>query len=234
MHEIIYYEQTDSTNQRAKELTSFDHLDTVAAKSQTLGRGRMGRSFFSPSGGLYISVLLSPDKILCPIPLCTFAAAVATSSALSELGRSTQIKWVNDLLYGGKKVAGILTEAVTRDGNAERIIVGIGINLTEPEGGFPKDIKDKAGSLSLSCDPLYLAALIRRGIGVYTSLSAEDVMNEYRARLFMPSGPVTFTNYREDFKKETGRMLGVENDGSLSLLTENGTVSLSSGEILYE
>ena len=233
MQNIIYYESTDSTNQRAKELPSFEHLDTVVAKSQTLGRGRMGRVFFSPSGGLYLSVLLSPEAILCPIPLCTFAAAVATSAALLELGRSTQIKWVNDLLYEGKKAAGILTEAVTRDGRPERIIVGIGINLTEPDGGFPEDIKEKATSLSLSSDPLSLAALIRARIGVYTSLSAEEVMDEYRARLFVPSDPVTFTNYKEDFKKETGRMLGVENDGSLSILTENGTVRLSSGEILY-
>ena len=124
---------------------------TVTARCQTAGRGRMGRSFFSPDGtGLYISILLRPTFHPKDALMITTAAAVATARALEAAGsRNIGIKWVNDLLINGKKIAGILTESSLSMGadSLDFAVLGIGINLLSPSNGFPEEIKDIAGAV---------------------------------------------------------------------------------------
>lgn len=128
----------------------------LLAEHQTGGRGRKGRSFFSPKGmGLYMSLLLHPKAPAGEVYMLTTLAAAATAKALEKIsGKEVQIKWVNDILIGGKKVVGILTESsgTITDGCFDYVIVGIGINVYEPIGGFPEEIRDVAGAVFAEAD----------------------------------------------------------------------------------
>lgn len=148
--DLIYYPTVDSTNRAMRGYMNVaDEGFTIVAGEQTGGRGRMGRNFVSPKGGLYMSVLLKPEKD--NFSLITAAAAVAVTGIIEKnFGVQCGIKWVNDLYYKNKKVCGILAESVFgKDGKPMAVILGIGINLAAPEGGFPDDIKDIAGSMDL-------------------------------------------------------------------------------------
>ncbi|MBQ1490365.1 MAG: biotin--[Blautia sp.] len=143
-----------STNQRAKAALGEGKVEdgaVFAVLSQTQGRGRRGKSFFSPPGtGVYFSVVLRPACSLEEARLCTTAAAAAVSAAIEELyGKVLGIKWVNDLFLEGKKVGGILTEAVTdfEGGDVEAVIVGIGLNIFPPREGYPEELLGIAGSV---------------------------------------------------------------------------------------
>ena len=143
-----------STNQRAKAALGEGQVAdgaVFASLSQTQGRGRRGKSFFSPPGtGVYFSVVLRPNCSLEEARLFTTAAAAAVSSAVEELfGTVLGIKWVNDLFLRGKKVGGILTEAVTgfEAGDVEAVIVGIGLNIFPPMEGFPEELLGIAGPI---------------------------------------------------------------------------------------
>ncbi len=150
---VRLYDSVPSTNQAAKlAAVSGDagHGSLVAALEQTEGRGRRGRSFCSPrEAGLYFSVVLHPGEFLQESLLITTAAAVAVYKAVLEVcGISLGIKWVNDLFKDGKKVCGILTEAMTdfESGNIEFAIVGIGLNLF-PGEEIPEELENIAGAL---------------------------------------------------------------------------------------
>lgn len=139
-----------STNSYLKDLASrgAEEGTVIVAEEQTEGRGRMGRSFFSPSNtGIYISVLLRPKMTASDALLITTAAAVSVAEAIEAVSdKKSEIKWVNDVYIQGKKVCGILTEASFSMENIglEYVIVGIGVNVFHPVGDFPSEIKDIA------------------------------------------------------------------------------------------
>lgn len=143
---IFRYEITDSTNTRAREYAKSERPELPAvfiADGQTSGRGRRGRSFDSESGaGLYISILFKPCGAARDAVKITLRAAVSLCRALrSACGLSAEIKWVNDLLVGGKKLAGILTEGeIDSNGNLEYAVCGIGVNLNSRK--FPPELSD--------------------------------------------------------------------------------------------
>ena len=174
------YDTADSTNNTAKRRAEEGgpQFLCIAADSQTNGRGRLGRIFASPRGsGLYMSVVLRPSVPSEHITLITPASAVILCRAAEELfGISPSIKWVNDLYLGGRKICGILTEAAfSPDGHAEYAVVGAGINMYRPEGGFPPEIADKAGYM-------LEAAQDKR----------KSIADEYRRRCFVIGKRVTF------------------------------------------
>ena len=135
----ILLDSVDSTNLYAKDLARQGEAEgaVVIAGSQNAGRGRRGRSFYSPQGdGLYMSVLLRPTLPACASLTLTTKAAVAVYEALRARGFPCEVKWVNDLLLRGKKVCGILTEGQTNPrGQLAWAVVGIGVNLREPTAG---------------------------------------------------------------------------------------------------
>ncbi|MBQ8381055.1 MAG: biotin--[Clostridia bacterium] len=148
--ELFYYESTDSTNTRAKELARSGREKRDAffiAKTQSAGRGRLGRSFSSAEGGLYLSYLTYPDMPAKDVLLLTVFAAVCVCDTVFETaGIRPGIKWVNDVLISGKKLSGILTEgAFDEIGRLKYAVVGIGVNLYDI--GFPPEISDIAVSL---------------------------------------------------------------------------------------
>ncbi len=149
----IYFSRTiDSTNNHARRLAEDGAPEgtLVISEEQTAGRGRMGRSWISPPGtGIWTSILLRPNIAPPRAALITPLVAVALSRSIREVtGLPTGIKWPNDILIRGKKVAGILTEISTDRAAIRYIIVGIGINVNTSY--FPEEIRGKATSLSLS------------------------------------------------------------------------------------
>ena len=156
-YDFFEYDEIDSTNLEAKRLVAKKSSATkqvFLAKRQTAGRGRLGRSFFSPEEtGLYLSLLLQIDEKLLDTDLITPAAGVAVCRTIDffydEKGKKAnpQIKWVNDIYLNKKKVCGILTEGILnpKEGKISQVIIGIGVNLFEPKTGFPPEIENIAG-----------------------------------------------------------------------------------------
>lgn len=147
--DIVYFTETDSTNTRAKDLAARGAPEgtLVISERQTKGRGRKGRSWFSPSqGGIYTSLILRPSISPSEAPKITLLSAVVVAETLRSLtGLSAIIKWPNDILINGKKIAGILTEMSTEMDSIDHIVVGLGLNVNTPS--FPDDIREKATSI---------------------------------------------------------------------------------------
>ena len=149
-YKVHTVETVKSTNSSVKALAKDGAPEgyVLVASGQTNGRGRLNRVFFSPKGtGLYVSILLRPTFHLSPYAL-TCLSAVALSDTVLEFGVDCGIKWVNDIYVQNRKVAGILVEsAINQDGSFQYAVVGIGVNLFPPEGGFPETIADNAAAL---------------------------------------------------------------------------------------
>ena len=166
----IHYEAVmDSTNRVAKELADAGCKEgtLVLCEQQTAGRGRLGRDWFSPqNSGLYMTLVLKPELSAQSVLPVTMLAALAVRDAISQIaGMEAMIKWPNDILLNGKKVAGILTElSVSSDGQVKWIVVGIGVNVNTRFADFPEDVQDIATSLyferGLECSRLELVRAI--------------------------------------------------------------------------
>ena len=198
-NDIYVFDELDSTNEYAKELTAkgAPHGTVVMARRQSAGKGRLGRSFYSPEGGLYMSVIIRPDFDMSKVGLVTTAAAVAVAEAIDEVAlkeadrddsgcsatREALIKWVNDVYVDGKKVCGILAEGVSTShkktsddaasGNLDAIILGIGINTSTE--GFPEELIEIAGAVTgdYSKDAL-AASIISKVLGYIDEISGSS------------------------------------------------------------
>jgi len=159
--EILFFEQIDSTNieARARALQGAPEGMVILAEAQSQGKGRLGRSWISPAGiNLYLSVILRPAMALERVPMITLMAGIASAKALKRVtGLEVKIKWPNDLLIQGKKVAGILTEA--EPGN-QFIILGIGVNVNWPRAEMPLELQATATSLLAEKGVKFSRALI--------------------------------------------------------------------------
>lgn len=182
---LHFFHSTDSTNKRASALAleGACHGTCVIAGHQTAGRGRLGRSFYSPERqGIYLSVILKPDFDISKAVLITAAASVATSRAIQTVcGVHPQIKWVNDLYLDGKKICGILTEAITdfESGQITNIVAGIGINCSCED--FPDEIQGIAGGIPGSYSKNALAAeVVNQLLDIASNIEARDFIDEYR------------------------------------------------------
>lgn len=220
-------ETVDSTNLRLKEAALAGRACApclLIADGQTAGRGRLGRGFVSPPGdGLYMSMLLDFPPGAAPGQI-TLLAAVAVCRAIEATTSLTpKIKWVNDVFARGKKVCGILAEGV-----GKWVIVGIGVNVRTPPGGFPPEA-GIAGALDQQVDRAELAGRI----GAYLlegmkRLGDPGIAEEYRRRMPLVGRTVTFEKNGE---KRSARVTGVRDDGALLVASERGEEALQSGEI---
>jgi BirA family biotin operon repressor/biotin-[acetyl-CoA-carboxylase] ligase len=231
---IAIYEETESTNLLAKKRFKEDGA-IVLADRQSAGRGRMGRSFFSPRGsGLYMSVSLRPNIPAEKTVFITVAAAVAVSRAIDRLyGINTQIKWVNDIYYKGKKVCGILTEAMFENDNAPHIVVGIGVNVSAPEGGFPEDIKDKASALPDNDNVtrnMLVAEIVNELDEILLELKEKTFLNEYREKSCLTGKKVkVIPVHKEEFEAE---VLEIDDNAHLVIVKDNGEkINLFTGKV---
>ena len=171
---LIVAESVDSTNSelRARAARGAAEGTVVVADEQTAGRGRLGRSWYSPRGlGLYLSILLRPARPARELTRWTLGAAIAACRACVEsAGCAVQIKWPNDLLHGGKKLGGVLGDLRTAGGEPRDLVLGIGLNVSHRAEQFPPQLRDSATSLHLASgretlDRERLAALLLVRLG---------------------------------------------------------------------
>ncbi len=227
------FDTINSTNTEAKKTIQEGLVGDglFVAHNQTEGRGRLGKSFFSPNGGLYMSIVIHPNISLSDATLITPAAAVAVVEAIQNATKKHPlIKWVNDIFIDGKKVCGILTEAVSdfEKGIAKAIIIGIGINVDKVD--FPEELKEIAGSLNCPIDKIQLAAdIFNRLKEICDRLPDKSFMDDYRKYSLILGKTITFNRNGKDYTSIAKNIL---NDGSLEVLTnENQQLILNSGEI---
>lgn len=225
-----------STNGLVKERAEngADEGLVVIADTQSAGRGRLGRSFCSPAGtGLYMSVLLrphfAPEKALS----VTTLAAVAVCRAIERLSdRRAMIKWVNDVYCDGKKVCGILTEAGVSGGVLRYAVLGIGINVNDPTGGFPEDIRGIAASVfgRISADRAALAAAVLDAFfEEYAQLERSTYIQEYISRSCLTGAAILV---RTPVGEEEATALGVDEQCRLRVRYADGREEvLSSGDV---
>ena len=217
-----------NTIMKKRALEENCEYNVLVALKQTSGRGRMGRSFYSPSGsGIYMSVILPLEERKNPLHITT-NAAVAASRVLEKMsGKETKIKWVNDIYIDGRKVAGILTEGV-----GECAVLGIGINVLPPKKGFPEDIKNRAGVVFEIKRKHLREAVLAEFLNEFMNVSREDdafLLQEYQNRSMIIGKEILILGNNGD---EKATALAIDDDYSLVVKKENGeTVSLSSGDV---
>ncbi|MBE7036542.1 MAG: biotin--[acetyl-CoA-carboxylase] ligase [Ruminococcaceae bacterium] len=239
-HSVEYHRCLTSTSDRAKELAQDGGAEgtVILAGTQTAGRGRMGRHFYSPEGsGLYMSILLRPDELRNDPGLLTACGAVAVWQAIYKLANvKTDIKWVNDLYYQQKKLCGILAEGqFNNDGTLAYVILGIGINITRPEHGYDPEIDDKTIALhdfilDRQIEYSALCAAVTEAFGdIYNKLPNLDFLDIYRKQSCVLGQNIT---YLRDGQLHQGKAIAI--DDHARLVIDKGECRkeiLSSGEI---
>lgn len=210
----------------------------LAAVTQTAGKGRRKHAFFSPpDSGLYLSFLLRPDLAAQESLLLTTCAAAAVALAIEDCaGVEAQIKWVNDVFCRGKKVCGILTEAALdlETGGLQYAIVGIGVNLFPPAGGFPANLPEAGAVFASKPQGLegrsqLAGRILNHFFSFYPDLSKKPFFADYRKRSLVLGQPITIL---ERGQTRPAVALDLEEDFSLRVREEDGSVrSLSSGEV---
>lgn len=231
---VKVYKSVESTNTLVKKeiANGLSGNALYIAEEQTAGRGRSGKSFFSPkSSGLYFSCVLHPTVTLAESVNLTSAAAVAVCEAIENTTKKhPRIKWVNDIFIDGKKVCGILTEAVSdfESGSVQAVVVGIGINLTTDS--FPDELKDIASSVGVSVDKSRLVADIYKRLNeLCRQLPDKSFMETYRSYSLVLGNTVYFNRNGKDY---TATATAIHDDGGLEVVTEgNEKMILQSGEI---
>lgn len=211
----------------------------LVARSQSEGRGRSGRSFFSPEGsGLYLSILLRPRITAAQSPLLTAMAAVAAARAAERVsGQEIRIKWVNDLWRKGRKVCGILTEAALdlESGGLQYVVLGPGFNLTEPEGGWPASLREIAGPLFDTTPPpgtraRLAAEFLQQFFALYKAFAPADFLPEYRRRQLLLGQPVELL--MPGRPSQTAWALDIDREARLVVRLADGQITaLAAGEV---
>ena len=237
--DLHVYDAVASTNLVLRDLAAKGAPEgtVVVAARQTGGRGRKGRSFFSPENtGVYVSLLLKPKIAPDDATLITTTAAVAVCEAVEALSdRKAGIKWVNDVFVDGKKICGILTEGSfdMESGQFEYAVLGTGINVYTPADGFPEELRNVAGSVFPAPVPdaknRMIAAYLNSFLALYRDLGGKETIAEYRRRSFVLGKPVTVIAAD---RQTPARALDVDERCRLIVEYEDGRrETLSSGEI---
>jgi BirA family biotin operon repressor/biotin-[acetyl-CoA-carboxylase] ligase len=254
---LYYYPSAGSTNDLASRLARSGATDgtTVVAAAQTAGRGRLGRTWFSPPGaGLYVSIVIrlgvldrrlpgiEPAPAEAPIPLpsrLTLLTGVALAEAVRGVtGLQAEIKWPNDIVFQGRKLAGILAEASARDGAIEHIVIGVGINIQAVE--YPPEIVERASSLehelgrSVERGALLAEFLVNLGQARSAMHRDEDVADwlERWGRL-SPSANGALVEWHAPDGVRRGRTAGLDRDGALLVEANRGTERVMAGEVIW-
>lgn len=230
---VSSFESIDSTNDEARrQATAGESVPAlIIAASQSAGRGRMGRSFYSPADtGLYMSLLLDAGEDMASALKLTTAASVAVAEGIEAVfGVKTGIKWVNDVYIDGKKVSGILCESFVSPSGKRYAVIGIGVNISTKN--FPEELCGIAASITDKESDRYVLALeiSSRLLEFIGELSAPRIMETYRARSIVLGERVVFI---EKGHSETATVKAIEDSGALRVILSDGSERLlCSGEI---
>jgi BirA family transcriptional regulator, biotin operon repressor / biotin---[acetyl-CoA-carboxylase] ligase len=240
--ELRVFDSLESTNKTAKEvaLAEPNHDIVILANEQTAGRGRLGRSFYSPpNAGLYLSILFRPSFDMSHSILITTAAAVAVVRAIEKLSPlNLSIKWVNDIYYNEMKVCGILTEAISdfETGRIGYVVLGIGINCFDV--AYPEELSKIAGSLGGGFSRNQLAAeIINQWNTLLPGIENRSFLDEYRKKSAVLGKEIyIFPAGALEEEATLAQALSIDNDGGLVVRYLSGnkfglTETLSGGEV---
>ena len=236
---VIYFNSLESTNKTAKEVAPVNNEGTVVvAEQQTRGRGRLGREWISPNRkGLYFSVILKPDTDPTKVAKLTLLGAASVNRGLLDLGIQSLIKWPNDIVINGKKVAGILTEMSCELGTINHIIIGIGINVNQSKEEIPYDLRDRATSLLMESGKAInrkelFAAILNRLDQFYMEFLQDENMDgvleicrENSAVIGKDVLVIQGGNSRK------GHVVGINHSGELQVRFDTGLETVFSGEV---
>ncbi len=239
--QILCYAETDSTNTVATKLAEEGAVEgtVVLADAQHRGKGRLGRQWVSPPGvNIYCSVLLRPDILPFEAFELTFLSAVAVARTIERVAKLTpQIKWPNDVLVNGQKVAGLLNEMNAETEKVHFVILGIGVNLNMRRDQFPAELRHPASSLVLeSGTAVDRTAFVRELLvnldGLYQAYLEEGygpVREEWLARCHMIGRTVSVAQQGEPL---VGRVRGIDDSGALLITAADGRVErILSGDV---
>jgi BirA family biotin operon repressor/biotin-[acetyl-CoA-carboxylase] ligase len=238
---IHWFETTDSTQRVARDLARSGGAEgtVVVAEQQTAGRGRLGRQWHSPRGvNLYCSIVLRPPLPPAAVPQLALVVGVGVAAAVVETtGAAARIKWPNDVLVDGRKVAGILTEMESEIDRVHHVIAGIGVNLNAPRGAFPKALRDKATSLLVATArrvdrarfTATLLAAVEARYGRYLQAGFAGVRSEWESYSCLTGRTVRVVTPEGEVQ---GAVLGLDDDGALRLRgAGGGTSRIVAGEV---
>lgn len=242
--DIYVFNEVMSTNTIAKFLSMNGVGDgaVVISEKQTKARGRSGKNWESPLGGVWLSLILNPNVDHSKIPLITLATGVAVENTLKRIGvKNAEIKWPNDILIHGKKVCGILTEAITSFNTIESVVIGVGIDANITIENFPEELQENMTTLN---DEIGTKVdenlLIKTFLEEFEKISEQFVNGEYEAILkewrknSYTIGKIV--EVHEPFSKPyDGYVLGISRDGSLVVEKIDGTLEkVISGECIIK
>jgi BirA family biotin operon repressor/biotin-[acetyl-CoA-carboxylase] ligase len=233
------YEEIGSTSDRAKELADdgAEHGEVVIAEAQTAGRGRRGRAWTSPPGrNLALSVILRPDLPPARAPELTLVASIAVCDALRQAGVDAGIKWPNDVLAGGKKIAGILTELAAEPDRVHWVVIGVGVNVNTRAEDFPEELRGEATSILLerggAAPRALFAAACLTGLEEWLDRHAEEGFGAIRAAWRERS--VTLgrqVSVRADGREVVGTAVDLDEDGALLVRDAAGLQRILAGDV---
>lgn len=240
--DILCFEQTDSTNLQALRLAEQGAVDgtILIAETQASGKGRLGRRWLSPSGvNLYTSIILRPPIPPRDAPHLTFLSAVAVVRAISDVcGLSARVKWPNDILLQGRKVAGLLNELSAETDAIHAVVLGIGLNINMAADQFPPDLRYPATSLAIAGQQTF--SRIDLACALYRQL--DELYLAYLRDGFTPIRLAWEANcdlvgqkVRVDCGKQqlTGNVTGIDADGALLLKAANGQIErILAGDVI--
>jgi BirA family biotin operon repressor/biotin-[acetyl-CoA-carboxylase] ligase len=221
----VHLRLVDSTNELARRLAQRDapHGTTVTASEQSAGRGRQGRTWSAPPGrAILCSVVLRDPPRLLPLAAGVAVAETVDQTRIDASSSGALLKWPNDVLVDGRKVAGILVEGRPQEGWA---VVGVGVNVAVAADEFPPELQGFAGTLGLA--PVEVEPTLKRlleTLAVWTAAAPEDVLQAVRARDALLGQPVRWAGGQ-------GEAAGLDDEGRLLVTTDQGQVALEAGEV---
>ena len=228
--EIAYHREVTSTQEVAKVLAAqgANEGTVVIAETQMGGRGRVGRVWASPPGGVYLSIILRPSIKPSEALRFPLIAGVAVAQAIQELtDLKPKLKWPNDIIVKGRKVGGILTEMSAETDRINYLIIGMGINVNTERTLFPKEIEDSATSLKEECEEeISRVKLVQRILTELESLYGdfklsgfEPIRERWKALSNTIGAWVSISSGRESLE---GEAIDIDQEGALILRSENG------------
>ena len=242
--ELFVFNEVSSTNTLARFLSMNGIADgsVIISEKQTNARGRSGKSWESPLGGVWLSIVLNPHVDYAKLPLITLATGVAVAKTLEKVGvENPEIKWPNDIMINGKKVCGILTEAVTKLNTIENVIIGVGIDANLDVEDFPEELREGTTTLQnelgrKGSENLLIKTFLEEFEEItelFDHEGYEEILKEWRKRSYSIGKIV---EVREPFNKNyDAYVLGVSREGALIVEKIDGTLEkVISGECIIK
>lgn len=226
---ILYFDEVTSTFEKLLEYSD-ENVLAVVSKRQTNGIGRLGREWLSDDGGLYFSFYVKAKGVLVNAPFLTIICALASYRTISKYVKCS-IKWPNDIVFGGKKLCGILVKSTTFN-NKLNVMAGVGINVNNTCFG---ELSYRATSIKEITNRDYdtrkiLNAFLDEFDSIYNNLSNDEIIDEY-SKYCITLGSDVSASYINSDQVINGKCIGINTDGTLNIETENGIININAGEV---